>query len=334
MNLLDQEQHNIRVVKGQQVDGCQNQTLIYLSSFAQAWNIFAKLMGDESAQNPLKYAQEQGLAISLNKHEYDNAATLKQRMDTCWKQITEGPSGDFISSVERVSHHLIETAVDIEPSMRPVHELKRTEEGPMWDAGLIASEDERPCFDRIQPTNVFRKGDGTAFRLIINTDTCHGHSDSENCLVTISLVRCLLYFGEVELWIQQGWVGSHPGSGVTLFPIHKGQEITPALTWFWLASSYRDSVFSRVVNLGLGRKNSYVSQAPQMEHDIYMANAIGGGSLPSVNLGSIDKTLKAGKELSKEDRDSMDKLAKWLADTIKKTVYTDEEIQKMESQNL
>lgn len=322
----------IRVIKKQEVDSQSNQTLIILPSFAKAWEIWETCMLDKDT-NPLARAQMDGLNITLDKHEALDSDTVEERqriVDAVWKEITQGPRKDFIATIEAVSSALIEVAAAMDPSLRPVNTWKQAEEGPIFDAGLIASEDEKPCFSMTQPQNLFRKGDGQAFRLLINTDTCAGHSDAENCIATISLVRCLMHFGEVELWIQQGWIGPSPKSGVTLFPIHKGQEITPAMTWFWLASGYRDSTFSRVVNLGLGRKNSGVSQNPQMEHDIYIANAI--GTMPNLpGVPQMAASLRNGKPLTEEQQKSLSILAEWLAGMVRNTVYSPEAIAHMEA---
>lgn len=330
--------NKIRVISNQNIDGHTDQTLIYLPSFAKAWEIFETVMTDEKAKtNPLEQAQKDGLAISLHRQAgvQGSGSSLEQRkalVSRVWKEITEGPSKDFIESVESVCHVMLDIAYKMDPSLKPNNTWRRQEEGPVFDAGLIASEDERPCFSLTQPTAVFRKGDGTNYRLLINTDTSYGHSDAENCMATIGLVRCLTYFGEVELWIQQGWVGSNPNSGVTCFPIHKGQEITPALTWFWLASSYRDGTFSRIVNFALGRKNSGVSQAPQLEHDVYIANAI--GKMPGLDdIFTLSQKLRNGTPLSKGEQASLERMAKWLADTVKKAVYSEEYLAAIQEDN-
>ena len=325
---------NIRVVKGQMVDGrYPNQTLIFLPSFAKAWELFESLMLNEKNEDLSKRFSKSGLAISTHKEKDVDGWHIedrKRKVAACWQQITVGPSRQFVSRVESVSHVLMDLIARIDPSMRPVHTWDRTEIGPVFDAGLIASEDERPCFDAIRPTECFKKADGSAYRLVINTDTCASYDDSRNCLATMAMVRCLNYFGETELWIQQGWVGGNPKSGVTVFPIHKGQEITPALTWFWLASPYRDSVFSRVVNAALGRRNSGTSSQCIMENDIYMANAVGDGAMPLMNVDKIAQVIEQGGKLDEEQQKQMYEMAAWLAKQIRPVVYTDEFITKLD----
>ena len=208
---------------------------------------------------------------------------------------------ELLARITALSDRLADAVRELQPTLNATPRHYRAEMGDIWDAGLIAEGDERPCFapryDGPEPA----KGQGNgAYRILINTDTSFGRSDSENLATTLCLCNVLAHFGPVEIWVQQGWLSTgntNPASrssGVTCFRVGELGSINPSALAFWLGSPYRDSVFSYVISRKLGRSSSGCSQSPAVPCDWFSSNAT-GAKQPSANSAIANPNSPDGK---------------------------------------
>jgi hypothetical protein len=210
-------------------------------------------------------------------------------------------SPDLLNRITSLADRLADAVRELQPTLCATPKHYRAEMGDIWDAGLIAEGDERPCFapryDGPEPS----KGQGNgAYRILINTDTSFGRSDSENLATTLCLCNVLAHFGPVEIWVQQGWLNTNNtdpasrSSGIVCFRVGELGSINPSALAFWLGSPYRDSVFSYVISRKIGRTNSGCSQSPAVPCDWFSSNAT-GAKQPSANQALADPTSPEGK---------------------------------------
>jgi len=208
---------------------------------------------------------------------------------------------DLLTRITALSDRLADAVREMQPTLAATPKHYRAEMGDIWDAGLIAEGDERPCFaprfDGPEPS----KGQGNgAYRILINTDTSFGRSDSENLATTLCLCNVLSHFGPVEIWTQQGWLSSNNtnptsrSSGIVCFRVGELGSINPSALAFWLGSPFRDSVFSYVISRQLGRSTSGCSQSPAVPCDWFSSNAT-GAKQPSGEEALKDPNSPAGK---------------------------------------
>jgi hypothetical protein len=210
-------------------------------------------------------------------------------------------SPELLDRITSLADRLADAVREMQPTLAATPKHYRAEMGDIWDAGLIAEGDERPCFapryDGPEPS----KGQGNgAYRILINTDTSFGRSDSENLATTLCLCNVLSHFGPVEIWTQQGWLSTgctNPASrssGIVCFRVGELGSINPSALAFWLGSPFRDSVFSYVISRQLGRSTSGCSQSPAVPCDWFSSNATGAVQ-PSANEALQDPNSTAGK---------------------------------------
>lgn len=217
-----------------------------------------------------------------------------------------------IDQVNRLVEPLVDLIYEINPSLKLDVQRERTENGPVWDAGLIGSEDPRPCWEDRTSQRIKRGsgGDG-AYRIIINTDTAFGAHDHTNCMALCAMITVLQQYADVEVWVQQGWVASHfhnPSgmtndsgcgmNGITLFPAFRGSGLHPAQLMFWCGHPMRDSIFSYFINRSIGRESSGTSETAELDCDLYTANGIFSTmpyfpSKAELSEGEKHKALKA-----------------------------------------
>lgn len=260
--------------------------------------------------------------LEANHKEYAKSTlTAKKAMETVLKQISgEKPHLPLatLAMIEKYSHKLAEATLELYPSLNRTPQLHRGEVGDMWDAGLIASDDDRPCFDFKNDGECAHtgKGDG-AFRFVINTDTSFGRSDGENMAVSLALFTILQTFAPVEVWIQQGWLSSNCGeteqhkpnmsSGMTIFRVGAGTTLSAAQLAFWFGSPNRDSPYSRQINSELGRVYGGCASSCALPHDIYTRNAC-WNEMPTVNFMA-------------PTHEELYSVATWLGKELERVVY-------------
>ena len=210
-------------------------------------------------------------------------------------------SPDLLNRITSLADRLADAVRELQPTLCATPKHYRAEMGDIWDAGLIAEGDERPCFSPRYDGPEPAKGQGNgAYRILINTDTSFGRSDSENLATTLCLCNVLSHFGPVEIWVQQGWLNTNNtdpasrSSGIVCFRVGELGRINPSALAFWLGSPYRDSVFSYVISRKIGRTNSGCSQSPAVPCDWFSSNAT-GAKQPSANQALADPTSPEGK---------------------------------------
>ena len=211
-------------------------------------------------------------------------------------------SAPVLAQVIALADSLTDAVRELSPSLAATPKHYRAEIGDIWDAGLIAEGDERPCFSPRYDGPEPSKGQGNgAYRILINTDTSFGRSDSENLATTLCLCNVLSHFGPVEIWIQQGWIGyggygaADRQSGVVSFRVGEMSSINPSALAFWLGSPLRDGTFSYAISRFFGRSNGGTSQSPAVPCDLYTANAC-GPEMPDASYALALPDTKKGKE--------------------------------------
>lgn len=297
------------------------------------------LTGDFSEDSKLKY-ELSNLGVDVMdlspeyyekyKKQFERLKTAGGREKTYWIIEDAIHNGDprKIRQVSELSAKLTDLVFEVNPSLKLDVHRQRAENGDIWDAGLIGADDPRPCWDTVTCQKIKRGsgGDG-AYRIIINTDTSFGRSDSENCLVLCAMVNVLQQYADVEIWVQQGWVPTHyvghkPGennddgngmNGVTLFPAFRGAGLHPAQIMFWAGHPMRDSVFSHLINQRIGRSSGGCSFAAELDCDLYTRNGC-FGAMPEFNFNLPDGPKKDA---------NLKELAQWTAGQLS-TVLLDE----------
>jgi len=230
---------------------------------------------------------------------------------------------DLAKEIEKIVY-------EINPSLKLDTERNRVENGDIWDAGLIASDDPLPCWDYRQNQIVKRgsSGDG-AYRIVINTDTSFGRSDDENASVLCAMIYVLQQYAEVEVWVQQGWLPYHDDeldfsatkdsnngmNGITLFPAFRGSGMNPAQMLFWAGHPMRDSIFSNVINKAVGRTSSGCSSHAELACDLYTRNACFESMPP------FDKNASPSKK-----EEQIQKLGEWTAKQLSKILIEESDL--------
>lgn len=271
------------------------------------------------------------LAKYKKQFEYLNSKSGREKV--MWiieDAITQGDPRK-IHQVNQLTDKLVGLIYEINPSLKLDVHRQRAENGDIWDAGLIGSEDPMPCWD-MKVTQKIKRGAGGdgAYRIIINTDTSFGRSDSENCLVLCAMVSVLQQYSDVEIWVQQGWVANHqdghkegvntdygsPMNGITLFPAFRGSGLHPAQIMFWAGHPMRDSIFSHLINEKIGRESSGCSEAAELDCDLYTRNGCFSEMPPfNFNLHNPEQEFKQLKAL-----------AKWTAGQLSSVLLEEEDL--------
>jgi len=225
-------------------------------------------------------------------------------------EITKGNAHKH--EISELSLKLMQLALDLQPSINSNYcGFERWEEGDEVLPDLLADGDDRPFLRRkrgeVEPRQ--SKGNG-AYRIIINTDISWWGEPHMNAAVMGALVMVLQQFAPVEIWIQQGWLGSDPDDGVSLFKLDFSGSFDATQLAFWCGSEYKDSPFSAYVNRGVGRQSTATSTKPEIECDLYMRG-------DWMTLSGISTTgLKA---MSKPEQEQH--MAKWIAATCSEILY-------------
>lgn len=279
------------------------QNLILLPSMSEALSLYATGLAMIPAGSRKYYTQPNEMA----QYVLGNKCHLNE---------------ELLGKIASLSDRVVEAVYDLNPSLAATPRYNRTEVDDLWDAGLIAMGDERPCFtsryDGEEPSK--GKGDG-AYRILINTDTCWGNSDSQGLATLICLTTVLSHFNPVEVWVQQGWLsyGYNDSrtrkSGITCFRVGAMSSINLASMAFWLGSPLRDGLFSQLVNKGLGREHSGVSVTAAIPCDFYTNNGV-HQNVPCCSHAITAPNTDQGKAQIKQ-------LAEWVSKISQGIIYPD-----------
>ncbi len=297
----------MKILKGQTHVNLQGQTTIALDGLNEANQVVQALLGNneflsDSVKDCCRILGNnigRGLKEALGFNSYDKDHYQKGLLESI-EQIEKGNPA-INEEVNKLAYELAERAKEIEPSLTLDQQYSPNEEGEIFDAGKIAASDPMAFFNR---SNTDRpkvgKGNG-AFRILINTDVSWYGDPTANCAALMAIVMCLQRQCPVEIWTQQGWMGSGSENGITLFRTFSGGQVLPQHIYFWIGSPHKDSPYSYAINRWLGRKAHGTSGPPEIPCDLY----IYGSHMPSPT--------------------DAEKWSKWVAATARQMLF-DEEI--------
>ena len=214
----------------------------------------------------------------------------------------------------RKSEELVDLVTDIEPSLVRYHRgFERAEEGAVPDASLIAAGEDRPFFRQRQSDEDHGAAGrrGRSYRLILSTDVTWFGRTEDNAALVGSLIYLLQQFGPVELWIQQGWLGSGPEDGVTLFKLDFLQGFDPTQLAFWCGNPLKDSSFSFDINMGLGRRGGTTAKSAEIPADLFLRG-------DWMKIYGVNENFDG---LLHTER--VDIMTKWIAETAMKILKAD-----------
>lgn len=290
----------MKVITGQSHAGYKGLSTVALDNLAEANGLVHAAMGDEKF---LKASFEDCMRIrGANPHyalKNTHNDSLKDQLKRALLEIEVG-NAEVNATANKLCAEMVEKAKDIEPSLSLEKSYKPSEEGEVWDAGKIAADDPMAFFDpqrNAQPRS--GRGDG-AFRILINTDVAWYGNPAQQCAALMAVVLLLQRQAPVEIWIQQGWLGSAKQDGITLFKIFSGGVIQPQNIYFWIGSPYKDHPYSWAINRVLGRRYSGTSSAPEIPCDLYVY----GYQMPNI--------------------DDSASFSKWVAGTARQMLFDEE----------
>lgn len=202
------------------------------------------------------------------------AANLQSRIakfEECAKRILLGEPS-LNQTITETAESLTDLVGEIEPSLRGSYDgFERSDEGIFICADLLAEGDDRPFFRRrLSQDTDGDAGRAEGYRIILSTDTSWFGKPEDNAAVVSALILCLQRFGPVELWIQQGWLGSGGDDGVTLFKLDFTSSFDPSQIIFWCGDPLKDSCFSFEVNMALGRNSAKTAKHPEIPADLFL----------------------------------------------------------------
>jgi len=237
---------------------------------------------------------------------------LKNNLDQACKDITTG-NIEFQRDAEERIETLLGMVDDLVPSFSQSKQgYTREENGITTTADLILSGEEKCCFNRKSSEELEVKrgtGDG-AYRILINTDVAWWGNADDNLYVIGALIVLMQRYAPVEVWIQQGWLGSSENDGVTLFKLNYESSIDLTNLHFWIASQYKDFPFSWAVNKSLGRNDTRTSIVSEIECDLMIrGDWFRTFDLTEYKLSTMLYT------------DKLDLMAKWIAYTGYKILH-------------
>lgn len=274
----------------------------------------------DSVSDAIKYGES---ALSnptwLNEH-YKGKEYLehsKEMWAKCIRSLTHGDE-QFGAKIAEIIDKLLDIVDQIEPtfSMNRQGFERSAEDGIITTPELLQSNEEKVTFKPKynDAHRELKKGSGEgAYRIIINTDVWFGGKPEDNCAMVGALIELLQRFAPVEVWIQQGWLGGNVDDGVTLFKLDYTLSMDITSLTFWINHQYKDSVFSYLVNKGLGRKSSATSCRAEIENDIMFR-----GDLQE--MFGFDETIA-----DKLYTEKMDLTAAWIAHTAYKLLFNTDE---------
>lgn len=250
-------------------------------------------------------------------YDYDNGADLKSKWNQCKDAITKGDL-NFKKLVDDIVENLLGTVDDIHPifaQQKQGYERTDGESGVATNPELLMQGEELCAFkQKFSAEKKLKQGAGEgAYRILINTDVSWRGRPEDNCGLVAALILLLQRYAPVEVWIQQGWLGSNPTDGVTLFKLDYTACADITSLAFWITHRWKDSVFSFLVNRALNRKDYATSGVAEIECDLMLR----GDWFKSIKI-SLEAIYKA----SIEERQKM--MAQWIAHTGYNIVYEQE----------
>lgn len=298
-------------------------TTIILDSLDQAIKI-----GRDKAEEFIKHFESLGkakLKANYVKRDGDevktksiNAEALTEqwkrsldRFDQCVQAIVKGDASQK-EAISRMVEDLHDLALDLQPSLKANYAgFNRSDDGISVSPELLAAGEELCCFKRKEGAEAVKQGSGEgAYRIIINTDVSWWGSASDNAAVMGALIILLQQFKPVELWIQQGWLGSDGADGVTLFKLDFTGSFDPTQLAFWIGHHDKDACFSYIISRGLGRIGSGTATIAEIEADLYLRG-------DWLKLAGIEEDTF----LNLLHTEKVDRMAKWISDTAMRLVF-------------
>ena len=214
---------------------------------------------------------DEALSIAKSKKPPAGYHTLHGSLEQCYEAIEKGDP-----SIKEESDNLIESLVDVIDNINPTFAkakqgFERTEEGLFTTTDLVATGEENSFLKRkdSELEIVPGAGDG-AYRIFINTDVSWNGKTTDNAAVVGAIVTILQRFAPVEIWIQQGWIGSDPEDGVTLFKLDFLNGIDVTQLAFWIGHRGKDYPFSWHINKCLGRRHALTSIKAELPCDLML----------------------------------------------------------------
>ena len=247
--------------------------------------------------------------ISINTHELQWEENIA-KYGSAVSEITHGnPAAKH--EISELATKLMQMALELQPSIAFAYcGFERWEDGDEVLMDLLGEGDDRPFLRRKRSEVEPRQGKGEgAYRIIINTDVAWWGKPEMNAGVMGGLVLVLQQFAPVEIWIQQGWLGSGEDDGVSLFKLDFNGSFDPTQLSFWCGSEYKDIPFSNFVNRSIGRESSGTARHPELPCDLYLR----GDWMTLHGIGQEFTQLPPAKQL--------DLAAKWIAETCNDILY-------------
>jgi len=240
-----------------------------------------------------------------------SAKDRQRRFTQCEEAIVKGDP-ETKEAISRMMEELHDMALDLAPSLKANHAgFQRSEDGFSASPELLAAGEEKCCIQRKDEGEGIKGGEGAgAYRLIINTDVSWWGQPSDNAAMVGALTLILQQFHPVEVWIQQGWLGSHDSDGITLFKLDFTGAFDPTALTFWIGHHDKDQVFSYFINMELGRENTSTSTTAEIEADLMLRG-------DWMKVYGIDE----GKFGSMLHTEKMDLMARWIADTAMQIAF-------------
>lgn len=285
--------------------------------------VIERLMKYPDAKIKIRYHQRDGKVKTKEK----TCRTYVKEEEEGKKQFEEACSAllscdeSLRALINQTLEELRDSALDIEPMLAVGYSgYERSEDGFTAAPELVASGEERPCFQRRRASNEVARRDGDgAYRIIINTDVAWWGNPEDNAAVMGALVTILQQHGPVEVWIQQGWLGKpgkmEEGDGVTLFKLDFTGSFEATQLTFWLNHKFKDVPYSSFVNRGLGRRNAMTSQFAEIPCDLYLR----GDWMTLAGLTEAD--LKSMMHIER-----CDAMSRWIASTAMQILQPKPEI--------
>jgi hypothetical protein len=248
--------------------------------------------------------------IQTHEHQWEEQFV---RYEDAVNEITVG-NPDIKHRIMESATRLMHLALDLCPQINSAYcGFERWEEGDEVLPDLLREGDDRPFLRRKRSELEPRAGKGEgAYRIIINTDVSWWGRPEMNAGVTGALVLVLQQFAPVEIWIQQGWLGTDADDGVSLFKLDFNGSFDPTQLSFWTGSPYKDIPFSNFINRSIGRENSSTSIQPELPCDLYVRG-------DWMTLHGVDKGFD-NLPITEQFRLA----AEWIAKTCSNILYGEE----------
>jgi hypothetical protein len=250
--------------------------------------------------------------VSISHHENDWEKRFDE-YELAAREITLGNPA-IKHQISELATLLMHMALEVAPSIASAYcGFERWEEGDEVLPDLLREGDDRPFLRRKRGEQEAKGGKGEgAYRIIINTDVAWWGTPEMNAGVMGALVLVLQQFAPVEIWIQQGWLGSQADDGVSLFKLDFNGSFDPTQLSFWTGSAFKDIPFSNFINKSIGRESNNTAVHAELPCDLYLRG---------------DWMTKSGiqhgfKHLPKTEQQTL--AAKWIAETCNGILYGEE----------